>query len=279
MVLLCGTVGAAPPKPAGRRGKQRAPATEAPAPSPEGPKAPPTPLDGTRWQLRSYRGSDGESRPPLEGSVPTARFRAGRIITGATGCNTFTAGYTYDAGDMTVSQPAASRMACPQPQMEQDAAYLAALHRVAHFTLSDDTLTLTDVRGVALLTYQREPPPVLAGTTWRMTGYNDAKGGFAPALGNVTVSATFGSDGRLTGSAGCNEYRGKFTQTGDTLAIGPLILMTRKACAPETLAQERAYLIALRSATRAELNGDQLLLARSGDTRAVGYAASSPPPP
>lgn len=245
---------------------------------PERPKASPTPLDGTRWQLQSYRNSDGESVTPLEGGMPTARFRAGRIITGSTGCNTFTAGYTYDAGDVTVSKPAASAMACSRPQLDQEAAYLAALHHVAGFTLSDDALVLTDVRGAALLTYQREPSPVLTGTEWRMTGY-DGKDGFAPALGHVTVSATFGADGRLTGSAGCNEYRGKYTQAGDTLNIGTLILMTRKACPAQTLDQERAYLIALRSATGVELSGQQLLLTRAGDARAVGYTVASTPPP
>jgi len=286
VVLLGAAVRAAPPSGESGRGKPRSEgsssrreAKKSPVPVPATPKAPPTPLDGTRWELQSYRGSDGKPVAPLEGSRLTARFPAGRIITGSAGCNAFTAGYTYDAGRLTVSQAATTRKSCPQPEMDQEAAYLAALHLVARFTLSENTLTLADAHDVALLTYQREPPPVLAGTEWRMTGYNNGKGGFVSALGAVAVTAAFGADGRLTGSSGCNEYRGKYTQDGENLTVGTLILMTRKACAPETLDQERAYLSALRSATHAEGEGSELLLTRGDDTRVVAYTAASSPTP
>jgi heat shock protein HslJ len=276
--VLCGVVSAAPTS-AGRRGKQRTPAAEVPALAlPEATKPPATVLDGTRWQLQSYRGSNGETVGPLEGARPTIRFRDGQIITGSGGCNTFTAGYTYDDGRLTVSHPATTSKSCAEPAMDQEGAYLAALHHVARFTLSENTLTLDDTRGTTLFTFEHEPPPVIVGTDWRLTAYNDGKGGFVPALRHVTVTATFGADGKLTGSGGCNEYRGKYTQTGENLLIGTLILMTRKACPADTRDQERAYLAGLRSATRAESAGGQLLLTRAGDTRVASYTASAPAP-
>jgi len=275
VVLLCGTASVASARTTGRRGTQRTSEAEAPVRTPQPPKVEPTPLDGPRWQLTSYRGGDGQSVTPLDGSRPTARFRDGRIITGSAGCNTFTAGYTYDDGNLTVSHPAATTRSCPPAVMEQEAAYLAALHRVARYTLSESTLTLEDIRGVTLLTYELEPPPVIAGTEWRMTAYSDGKGAFVPALRDVTVTMAFGNDGKVTGSGGCNEYRGKYTQTGEQLVVGTLILLTRKACPAETLSQERAYLAGLQSATRAEVGGGQLLLTRAGDTRVASYTAQS----
>jgi heat shock protein HslJ len=274
VVLLCGTsVRAAPAPQPGRRGKQSTPPAET---SPDTAKGAPAPLDGVRWQLQSYRGANGETMMPIEGDRPTIQFRAGRIITGSAGCNTYTAGYTYDADHITVSHPAATSRTCPDAAMEQEAAYLGALHRVASFDVRDTTLTLDDARGVTLLTYEHEPPPVITGTDWRMTAYDDGKGGFPSALRNVVVTAAFGADGKLSGSGGCNEYRGKYTQTGDKLVIGPLILLTKKACAPEARDQERAFLAVLRSATRAEGAAGQLLLTRAGDTRVASFA--SPPP-
>ena len=259
----------------GRRGKQRAETADV---TPVVPPAAPTPLDGTRWQLQSYRGANGETVGQIEGSRPTMRFRAGRTITGSTGCNTYAAGFTYDAGNLTVSHPAATSASCPEATVAQEAAYLAALHHVARFAMHEDTLTLDDGRGVTLLTLEHEPPPVITGTDWRMTAFDDGKGGFVSALRGIPVTATFGPDGKLSGSGGCNEYRGKYTQTGDALLIGTLILMTRRGCPPEARDQERAYLAGLRSATRAESSGSSLLLTRAGDARVATFTAPAPAP-
>src|SRR5262249_33747166 len=121
VVLLCGTASVASARTTGRRGAHRTSEAEAPVRTPQPPKVEPTPLDGPRWQLTSYRGGDGQSVTPLDGSRPTARFRDGRIITGSAGCNTFTAGYTYDDGNLTVSHPAATTRSCPPAVMEQEA--------------------------------------------------------------------------------------------------------------------------------------------------------------
>ena len=301
VALLCGAVWAVPEPQPGRRGKQRAEApdvdrrgkqrAEAPVVGRPGkqraeaadvtpivPPAAPTPLDGTRWQLQSYRGANGETVAPIDGSQPTMRFRAGRVVTGSAGCNAYSAGFTYDAGNLTVSHPAATSASCPEPMMAQEAVYLAALHRVARFAMREDTLTLDDSRGVTLLTYEHEPPSVITGIDWRMTAYTDGKGGVVSALRHVPVTTTFGPDGKLSGSGGCNEYRGTYTQTGDTLLIGTLIFMTKRGCPPESRDQERAFLAGLRSATRAESTGSSLLLTRAGDARVATFTAPGPAP-
>src|SRR4029453_1135527 len=142
VVLLCGAAARAAPAPQpGRRGK---PATKAEAP-PEAPKEAPAPLDGVRWQLKSYRGADGNPVTPIDGDRPTIRFRAGRIITGSGGCNPFTAGYTYDAGRLTVSHPVVSSGTCPAAVIEQESASLGAPHHVATFALNDNVLSLDDL--------------------------------------------------------------------------------------------------------------------------------------
>jgi heat shock protein HslJ len=279
-------------KPAGRRGKSRARSRgaqpdaleselELEGGKPDARKgarlAAPTPLDGTRWLLDSYRTRDGQTVAPIEGSQLTAQFQAGRLIAGSAGCNDFTAGYTWDAGRLTVSRPARTRKACPKALIDQEEGYLAALHRVAGFTRSDQGLVLDDARGAAVATFRREPPPVLTGPVWRMTAYNDGKGDFASARRDVVVTAIFGPDGQLTGSGGCNDYRAKYTQDGDTLTLGPIILLTKKPCAGEIRDQERAFLGSLRSATRVEAEGSQLLLTRPGGMRIASFTPEPAP--
>ncbi len=282
-ILLCGAASAASPSQPGRRGKHRSPPEDDAAPftppdTPKPQKAPPAPVDGARWQLQSYRGDKGETVTPDASRRPTLQFRTGRIIAGSAGCNTYTAGYTYDAGRLTVSHPAASSKPCPDAESEQERSYLAVLHRAGHLDVDENTLTLSDARGVTLLTYEREPPPVITGTDWRLTGYGDGKGGFAPALPSPAVTAVFGPDGKLSGSGGCNEYRSKYTLTGDKLVLGAVILLTSKACAPEARDQERAYLAVLRSATRVEGGEGELVLTRAGDTRVASFTSSRPAP-
>src|SRR4030095_8173798 len=139
---------------------------------------------------------------------------------------------------LTVSHPVVSSGTCPGAVIEQETAYLGALHHVASFALNDNVLSLDDLRGVSLLTFEQEPPKEVTGTDWHQTAYEGGKGGSPAALRGIAVTATFAPDGKLSGSGGCNEYRGTYTQTGDRLQIGPLILVTKKACAPEARDQE-----------------------------------------
>jgi len=56
----------------------------------------------------------------------------------------------------------------------------------------------------------------------------------------------FESDGRLSGSAGCNRYTGSWERDGARLSIGPLAT-TRMVCPPEVMDEESAFLSALES--------------------------------
>ena len=78
----------------------------------------------------------------------------------------------------------------------------------------------------------------------------------------------------MTGSSGCNSYRGPFTVNGTSLTIGPEIAGTRKACAPAPTAVEQAYLARLPQVASYEITGTTLTLrSKSGATLLV-YEAS-----
>jgi heat shock protein HslJ len=91
-------------------------------------------------------------------------------------------------------------------------------------------------------------------------------------LPDTEVTAVFGEDGTLTGSAGCNTYRATYEADRGTITIGEPAA-TRKACAePEgVMEQEQAYLAALPQATSYRVEGSSLSLLTAEGTYVAIY--------
>jgi len=94
---------------------------------------------------------------------------------------------------------------------------------------------------------QPPSPPPLVGA-WQLRYYFDGQN-MVPVLPGTEVSATFGEDGSLAGSAGCNTYSALYQVNGDALSIGS-IASGRQTCGDPAgiMEQERAFLAALQSA-------------------------------
>ena len=60
-------------------------------------------------------------------------------------------------------------------------------------------------------------------------------------VGNSNVTFLFASDGRVSGSTGCNNFSGEYVVDGDKIDIGPLAT-TRRACVPALGDQESRFL-------------------------------------
>lgn len=83
-----------------------------------------------------------------------------------------------------------------------------------------------------------ELPDTLAETSWKVENIyeNDADAALA--------TLRFDENDRVGGSAGCNNFSGQVTRTGNSIDFG-LLATTRKMCEPAVNGQERAYLEAL----------------------------------
>src|SRR6185503_7817197 len=68
----------------------------------------------------------------------------------------------------------------------------------------------------------------LAGTDWRLVSMGRV-GAETSLVSGTTVTLKFGSDGRVTGSGGCNTVGGSYQVQGDTLRFSQLF-STRRAC-------------------------------------------------
>ena len=148
---------------------------------------------------------------------------------------------------------------CPAPIMDQESAYLAAIQSAATYKIADGTLTIANAKGKAVLTYKAETPISLTAGTWVMTGYNNGKQAVVSALPDVEVTAIFGADGQLSGSAGCNTYNAPYTVDGNKIKIG-MAISTMMACEQPVMDQETQYLAAIQTAATYKIEGSKLEL-------------------
>jgi putative lipoprotein len=94
-------------------------------------------------------------------------------------------------------------------------------------------------------------------------------------VSGTELTATFGDDGTVRGSTGCNELRGPYKIDGERIALGPFASSRRACLLPEAGTQEQAFLTALAASARFEIVGDRLTLRDgNGATQVVMIRAS-----
>lgn len=103
------------------------------------------------------------------------------------------------------------------------------------------------------------PSTDLAGTTWDLATVDGASVAVAGASW-----ITFGSDGQVNGSGGCNVVAGPWSADGEALTVGPLAATMRLCAEPALDEQERTFLAAL-EATTAHRVADDVLHLLDGD--------------
>ena len=118
------------------------------------------------------------------------------------------AGYTVDGNAITIGQAASTMMMCAEPEgvMEQETAYLTALSTAATYKIQGDQLELRTADGALVASYVAVVPQPLTGVTWQAVSYNNGNQAVVGIINGTTITAVFGEDGSLTGSAGCNNY-------------------------------------------------------------------------
>jgi heat shock protein HslJ len=229
-------------------------------------------LAGTAWVLATYSEPNGTQAPAVTtGNVATLTFGADGALSGSTGCNRIVGAYKQDGADLSIQIGPMTKMACPPDVTAQETAVLANLAKVASFT-SSTSLVLMTADGSSLLTYT---PGLagLAGTSWQATGVNNGKGGLVGTAATGKVTATFGEDGTVSGSGGCNTYSGSYTTTApDQISFGA-IAATAMACEDAEVTQtEQDYFAALANVTTYQIDGNTLTLRDASGAMQVVYA-------
>jgi heat shock protein HslJ len=214
----------------------------------------------------------------LIGTEITAAFGDDGKLTGSAGCNSYFGSYEVDGEAITFGPLGSTLMACAEPEgiMNQEQAYLAALESAGTYRIEGDKLELIDADGMRVVQFVVLPPASLAGTQWILTAYNNGQEAVVSVLIGTEITAAFGDNGRLAGSAGCNTYGASYEVDGDDITIGPSVT-TRMFCAePEGIMdQESAFLAALESAATYRIQGDKLEMRTADGALALQFTAVS----
>ncbi len=186
-------------------------------------------LEGVLWKLAEYVGPEGTTVPVPQAISASATFAAGRL-SGNAGCNDYTGSYTVDGSKLTIGQIATTMKACGPAETAVETAYLAALGRVATYSVGSGTLDLKTAEGKVGIHFVATEAASLTKTRWVATSVNNGKGGVTSLVAGTSLTAIFTAAGStVAGSGGCNDYNGPYTSDATTIKIGPLAT-TRKVC-------------------------------------------------
>ncbi len=228
-------------------------------------------LDGTAWVLASLG-----SRAVAGDGAATARFEGGRMQ-GSDGCNRYSmpyerSGATLKFGDRGIS----TMMACPPDRMQQAQAFTVALAATRTYRVEGGRLQLLGADGAVLASFTAQSKS-LAGTNWKVTGFNNGRQAVVSPINGTEPTLAFANDGRYSGSAGCNNFTGAFSVQGAKVSFGPAAATRRMCVKPDgIMEQEQQLLKALETAVTASFEGDRLELRTAGGALAATLARQKP---
>jgi putative lipoprotein len=107
----------------------------------------------------------------------------------------------------------------------------------------------------------------LTGPKWRLTHL-----GSAADQSESGITATFGEDGGIKGSAGCNTYSATYELDGKWITIGP-VAITEMACDSAIMELEQEYLKALGETAWYAIESDILVFYNVSNSPVLGYEA------
>ena len=221
-------------------------------------------LEGPTWRLTQISGAEPAGLATLARAV-TVRFEAGQAR-GFSGCNSFSGGYELEGDRLKLGQLASTMMACPEPGSSVEQAFQRAFAGTLQFSVDGDRLLASAASG-ATLRFEREAPPQLDGSSWKVTSFNNNRHAVVGVIGDQDITLSF-EDGKVSGSAGCNQFHSTYTMQGDSIRFGPAAT-TRRACDEPLMTQEQEFLAALASAVSWRIDGNVLDLHRADAERAI----------
>ena len=224
---------------------------------------------GPAWVLTALNGA-----PPLAGTTVFLTFNEDGSVNGSDGCNNMGRTFEVDGNEISFSEMGPTTlMACPEPINAQATAFQQALDNAAEFSVSGSKLTLKDSDGTSLAEFEVQDQS-LEGTSWIVSGYNNGTGGFSSVIIDTEITASFGEDGNVTGSDGCNNYSRPYETEGNTIEFGEMFASTMMACPDEIETQAAAYQQALGNTATYEIIGDALTLFDADGTRMVAFVSA-----
>jgi heat shock protein HslJ len=228
-------------------------------------------LEDTYWVNTTY--SNGDELVDVLSETHMDIVFSGAEVNGSSGCNRYGGAYTLDGNSIGIGPLTSTLMACEEPLMEQETAYLAAVQSAAEWDIDGSTLTLFDSGGAEVAVYEADMSP-LTGQMWLCTGYNNGKEAVVSVALDTTITIEFAENEKATGSSGCNTYEAGYEADDEGAMEFSEIAVTEMFCAsPEgIMEQEEAYLSALETVAAYEIQGSFLTLRTAEGAAAATFA-------
>ncbi len=221
---------------------------------------------GVNWRLFSYSDGIGGMANVIGEQPVTALFRSDGTVTGSSGCNQYTAGYTTSGSSIQVTNGSSTGMACIPAVMGQESRYILLMANATTYSVNGDTMVFFDRSGKATLAYKRplegavnQPVASPVVGSWDLQTYYNGNNAVVSVLPGSNISAVFSPDGKINGLSGCNEYSALYSLHDITLGISQ-VKTAKKACDPDLMTQENQYLALLERVNTYETKGDQMVL-------------------
>jgi heat shock protein HslJ len=230
-------------------------------------------LTGPVWKWTTTQMNDGSKTIPDDPNNYLIQFQADGTVSITADCNQVMGTYTVDANQVTITPGASTLVACPEGSLAD--AYLKQLGNVGSYFFQGENLVLEIKMDSGSMIFAPSAAAGLPGTSWSVVNYNNGKEAVVSVLAGTEISLDFGTDGTLSGKAGCNNYNGGFEVDGAALKVGALA-STMMACeSPEgVMDQEQQYLAALQNSATYEIAGNTLTIRdASGAMQVVAKSA------
>jgi len=183
-------------------------------------------IEGIDWRASELLDGPTLAAIPAQVTV-TLRLQDGET-SGNAGCNGYFGSYALQGASLTFGAMASTKMACPEPQMEVESAWLTTLGLVTSWRMDGERLQILDGTDTVLAVLDPLTTNAVVGS-WDVAEIADGSGAIV-LLGETQANLTFGEDGSLTGSTGCNTISGSYVVDGTSVTFGPLAT-TEMACA------------------------------------------------
>lgn len=221
------------------------------------------------WRL--VEGMDGNVPIPIVEGYDITMSVEGSEVSGRSACNWYGAEVVVVDGRVQFGPMSMTEMACGEPVMVSESAYLAALARVQVASRDGDRLML-DGDGVELVFEALPPLPTadIVGTTWLLDSIitGDA---VSNAMGEP-ATLLLSENGTLTGGTGCRTFTGRWTLANGEI-MTPEFSMDQSVCDPALTGQDNHVVGVLGGWFRATVDGRRLTLTSLGD-KGLGYRAA-----
>ncbi len=115
-------------------------------------------LAGTTWDALRYNNGKQAVVSVLSGTSLTAGFETDGVITGSSGCNTFSGSYKLDGNHITIGALTVSKVVCSEPAgiMDQEAQYIAALQTADTFIISGNRMELHNSQDAVVVVFNAQ---------------------------------------------------------------------------------------------------------------------------